>query len=188
VAPVVLMLVAGGAAVHGAVEVAIVAGVLGWGTFRLARAIVIEVSRTALTRGLVARGVFRGRSTVIPWSAVAEVHTAWRRPGDDSALETTVRAFDGRTVRLSTRMGLAAYLACLSEVARRAPAAVHSGETDAVLADGPPTRQHVLAALRTAAVLALLLVALVGLHYVWAQGRSSLARYLEQTGAGQTRP
>jgi hypothetical protein len=46
----------------------------------------------------------------------------------------------------------------------------------------------VLAALRTAAVLALLLVALVGLHYVWAQGRSSLARYLEQTGAGQTRP
>jgi len=32
-------------------------------------------------------------------------------------------------------------------------------------------------------VLALLIVMLVGMHYLFAQGPSSLTRYLEQTGA-----
>jgi hypothetical protein len=59
--------------------------------------------------------------------------------------------------------------------------------TDAVLADGPPDRRHSLSALATAGALALVLVALVGLHYWWSQGRSYLSRYLDATGASAAR-
>ena len=63
------------------------------------------------------------------------------------------------------------------------PAAARSGLTDAVLADGPPSRHHVVSALGTAAGLSLVLAALVAVHALWAQGRSSLARDLERIGA-----
>jgi hypothetical protein len=179
----VFFLVAAGAAALGAFELAIGAAGVGWAASALSRSLVVELSPTGLTRGLVAAGAFRGRTTVIPWAAVVDLHTTWCRAGDDSALETTVAGRDGRRIRLSTVMGLAGYWACLAEIARRAPAAARSGLTDAVLADGPPARHHVVSAAGTAAALAVLIAALVAMHYVWAQGRSSLGRYLEQTGA-----
>jgi hypothetical protein len=80
-------------------------------------------------------------------------------------------------------MGLAAYWACLADIVRRAPAAARSGLTNSVLADGPPTPRHLASALGTAAGLALVLAALVAVHALWAQGRSSLARDVERIGA-----
>jgi hypothetical protein len=174
-----------GAVAFEAFEVAIGAAALGWAVYWLMRSVVVEVSSTCLTRGLLGMGAFRARTTSIPWSAVAEVHTAWCRPGDDFALETAVRDRVGRSIRLSTAMGLASYWACLAEIVRHAPAAARSGLTDAVLADGPPSRRHVVSALGTAAGLALILAALVAVHALWAQGRSSLARDLERIEAGR---
>jgi hypothetical protein len=174
-----------GAAAFEAFEVAIGAAALGWAVYRLTRSVVVEVSSTGLTRGLLGMGAFRARTTSIPWSAVAEVHTAWCRPGDDFALETAVRDRAGRSIRLSTAMGLAPYWACLAEIVRHVPAAARSGLTDAVLADGPPSRRHVVSALGTAAGLALILAALVAVHALWAQGRSSLARDLERIEAAR---
>jgi hypothetical protein len=98
-------------------------------------------------------------------------------------LETAVRDHEGRTINLSTAMGLPAYWACLAEIVRRAPGAARSGLTDAVLADGPPARHHVVSAIGTAAALALVLAAVVTVHYLLAQGRSSLARDLEAISA-----
>ena len=174
-----------GAAAFEAFEVAIGAAALGWAVYRLTRSVVVEVSSTGLTRGLLGMGAFRARTTSIPWSAVAEVHTAWCRPGDDFALETAVRDRAGRSIRLSTAMGLAPYWACLAEIVRHVPAAARSGLTDAVLADGPPSRRHVVSALGTAAGLALILAALVAVHALWAQGRSSLVRDLERIEAAR---
>jgi hypothetical protein len=174
-----------GAVAFEAFEVAIGAAALGWAVYWLMRSVVVEVSSTCLTRGLLGMGAFRARTTSIPWSAVAEVHTVWCRPGDDFALETAVRDRVGRSIRLSTAMGLASYWACLAEIVRHAPAAARSGLTDAVLADGPPSRRHVVSALGTAAGLALILAALVAVHALWAQGRSSLARDLERIEAGR---
>jgi len=171
------------AVAFGTFDVAIGAAALGWAVYRLTRSVVVEVSLTGLTRGLLGMGAFRARTTSIPWGAVAEVHTAWCRPGDDFALETAVRDREGRTIRLSTAMGLAPYWACLAEIVRHVPAAARSGLTDAVLADGPPSRHHVVSALGPAAGLALVLAALVAVHALWAQGRSSLARDLERIGA-----
>jgi hypothetical protein len=156
---------------------------LGWVVHRLSRSMVVETSPTGLTRGLLALGTFRTRTTVIPWRSIVEVRTAWSRPGDDSALETAVRDREGRTIRLSTTMGLAAYWACLAEIVRRAPAAARVGLTDDVLADGPSGRHDLVAAIRAVAALVLVLAALVAIHWVWAQGRSSLARDLERASA-----
>ncbi|MGH7413998.1 MAG: hypothetical protein ACREKJ_07330 [Candidatus Rokuibacteriota bacterium] len=174
---------AAGAVIVGSLDVAVGVAALGWAGYRLSRSAVVEISPTGLTRGLLAMGAFRARTTVIPWPAIVEVHTAWCGPGDDSALETAVRDREGRVIRLSTAMGLAAYWACLAEIVRRAPAAARSGITDGVLAGGPPARHDVVSATRTAAALALVLVALVSIHYLWAQGRSSLSRDLERIGA-----
>jgi hypothetical protein len=151
----------------------------------LTRGVVLEISGPGLSRGLLGAGVFRGRAPVMAWSTVTEVHTAWCRPGDDFALETVVRDRDGGSIRLSTAMGLAAYWSCLDEIVRRAPRAARSGLTDSVLADGPPTRRHLVSALGTAAGLALVLAAAVAVHALWAQGRSSLARDLERIGAAE---
>jgi hypothetical protein len=147
------------------------------------RGFVVEVSAVGLTRGFVLKDRFLGGTTIIPWPAVAEVRTEWCRPGEDMALETLVRGRDGTVIRLTTSMGLGSYWACLAAIVHRAPGAVQSGLTLATLADGPPTRRETLAAVRTAGALALVLVALVGMYYVWAQGRSYLARYLEESGA-----
>ena len=181
--PLLAAVLAASAVAFAAFDVAIGAAALGWGVQRLTRSAVLEISPTGLTRGLLGLGVFRARTTIIPWGEVAEVHTAWCCPGDDLALETAVRDREGRTIRLSTAMGLAAYWTCLAEIVRHVPAAARSGLTDGVLADGPPSRHDVASALGTAAGLALVLAALVAVHALWAQGRNSLARDLERIGA-----
>jgi hypothetical protein len=182
--PLLAAVLAAGAVAYQAPDLAIGAAALGWGAHRLTRSTVVEVSGPGLTRGLLGPGSFRACTTVMAWSAVTEVHTAWCRPGDDLALETVVRDREGTTIRLSTAMGLAAYRACLADIVRLAPAAARSGLTDSVLADGPPTRRELASALGTAAGLALVLAALVAVHALWGQGRGSLARDLERLGAG----
>lgn len=181
--PFLATLVAAGALAVEAWDVAVGAAVLGGIAQGLWRSVVLEVSPTGLTRGFVLRGVFLGPPTVLSWPAIVDVHTDWCRPGDDTALETTVRGRDGTTLRFSTAMGFVAYWACLAEVARHLPGSVRSGLTEATLSEGPPGRSQMLASARTASALALLLVALVGLYYILAQGRSSLARYLEDVPA-----
>ncbi|HSE03866.1 MAG TPA: hypothetical protein VLK35_06890 [Methylomirabilota bacterium] len=183
--PLVAAVLAAGAVAYQAFDLAIGAAGLGWVAHRLIRSAVVEVSGPGLTRGLLGLGAFRTRTTVMAWSAVTEVHTAWGRPGDDFALETVVRDREGRTIGLSTAMGLAAYWACLADIVRHAPAAARTGLTNRVLADEPPTRRHLVSALGTAAGLALVLAALVAVHALWAQGRSSLARDLERIGAAE---
>jgi hypothetical protein len=175
--------IAGAAAAVGALDVALGAAAFGWAVRRLTCSVAVEIAPIGLTRGILGLGSFRARTTVIAWDTVAEVHTQWSRPGDDLALETVVRDREGRTIRLSTAMGLAAYWACLGEIVRRAPAARRSGITDAVMVEAPPSRRHLVSAMGTAAGLALALAALVSVHYLWAQGRSSLSRDLERIGA-----
>lgn len=143
---------------------------------------VVETSPVGITRGFMLSGRFLGRTTVIPWTAIASVHTAWRCPGDDTTLDTIVRDVDGRVIHLSTAMGLRAYWDCVAIVVRRAPRATRSGLTDAILQEGPPGRRGFVAAAATAGALALVVVAIVGVHYLWAQGRGSFARHLEQAG------
>jgi len=181
--PFVAALAVAGALASGAWDLAIGVAVVAMIVQGLWRSVVVEVSPTGLTRGFVLRNVFLGPTTVLPWSAIVDLHTDWCRPGDDTALETMVRGRDGTTLRISTAMGLRAYWACLAEVANHLPAGVRSGLTEATLRGGEPARGQMLAAAKVAGVLALLLVALVGLYYVLAQGRSSLARYLEDTPA-----
>jgi hypothetical protein len=161
---------------------AIAAGVavLGWVGHRLWRSVVIEVSPDGLARGLRLDGAFVGSTASMAWSSVAAIETDWWAPDDHRALETSVRSRDGTTIRISTAMGLQAYRACLAEIIRRAPGAVHSSLTDAALVNGPPARRGMRTTIGTAGVLALVLGALVGFGYVLAQGRSSLARYLEE--------
>lgn len=176
------LLVAGALALR-TPDLALAALILGGLAHRLWRMGVVEVSPTGLTRGFLLRGTFLPGARVIPWLAVVEIHTEWCRPGDDSALETLVRDHDGTTIRISTAMGLASYLACLAAVARAAPVAARTGLTEAALAEGPPTRRGARAAAVTAGALALVLLALVGIHHLLAQGPSSLSRYLEEIGA-----
>ena len=164
-------------------DVALVAATLGAIAYRLWRNAVVEVSPVGLTRGFLLRGVFLGRATVIPRPAVREVHTRWCRPRDDSALETIVRGRDGVAIRVSTRMGLGAYFACLAAVISHAPGAARTGLTDAALADGPPTRRDIVSAAATAGTLSLVLLVLVSIFWAWGQGRSYLSRYLEEIGA-----
>ncbi len=169
----------------GAADLLVLVLVLGLVAYRAACSAMIELSPRGLTRGLVVQGRFLGRTTVMAWDAVASVHSDWRVPGDDSALATVVQDHEGRAIAFSTAMGLQNYWECLAGVVDATPAATHSGLTEAILAEGPPGRATLLAAARTAAVLGLVIVALVGLHHLLAQGRSSLSRYLEQAPAGE---
>lgn len=153
--------------------------VLGWVGHCLWRSVVVEVSPDGLARGLALEGAFVGPTASITWSSVVAVETDWWEPNDRRALETSVQGRDGTTIRISTTMGLPSYWACLAEIVRRAPGAVHEGLTDATLAGGPPGRRDAIATLRTAGALALILGAMIAFGYVLAQGRSSLARYLE---------
>ena len=171
----------------GLLEIAVAVGMLGFLAQSLLRSVVVEISPRGLTRGFLLNGRFLGRTTVMAWDAVASLHTDWRRPGDDTALATTVRDTHGRAIHFTTAMGLRDYWACLAAVAARVPAARRSGLTEALLAGEPPGRRAVLSAAGTAGLLALLIVVLVGIHYLWAQGPSSLSRYLEQTGAAAGR-
>jgi hypothetical protein len=182
-APFVAALVALAALTVDAWDVTVAAAVVGVILHGVWRGMVLEVSPTGLTRGFVLGRAFLGSTTVLPWPAIVDVHTDWCRPGDDTALETTVRGVDGTTVRFSTAMGLRAYWACLAEVAGRLPRTDRSGLTEATLGEGHPGPSQFLAAARTAIALALILIALVGIAYLWAQGRSSLSRYLEEIAA-----
>jgi hypothetical protein len=167
----------------GLLDLAVAVGVLGFVAQSLLRGIVVEISPRGLTRGFLLKGRFLGRVTVMAWDAVASVHTDWRRPGDDTALATTVRDRHGCAIHFTTVMGLRRYWACLAAVAARAPAARRSGLTEALLAQAPPGPQSALSAAATAGLLGLVIVALAGVHYLWAQGRSSLARSLEPTSS-----
>lgn len=164
----------------GLIEIALAVALLGYVAQTGLRGLVVEISSRGLTRGFFFNGRFLGRTTVMAWDAVASVHTDWRRPGDDTALWTTVRDRQGRAIHFTTTMGHRAYWSCVSSVAAGAPAARRSGLTDALVSE-PPDRRSVLDAAATAATLALVLVALAGVHYLWAQGRSGLARSLEET-------
>jgi hypothetical protein len=185
--PVVATTLGLGALGLGLLEWAVAVGVLGFVAQTLLRSVVVEISPRGLTRGFVLNGRFLGRTTVMAWDAVASVHTDWRRPGDDTALATVVRDGHGRAICFTTAMGLRGYWACLTSVAARVPDGRRSGLTQALLAGEPPGGRAAMSAARTAGALALLLAALVGLHYLWAQGPSSLARYLEQIGADAPR-
>jgi hypothetical protein len=167
----------------GLLELAVAVGVLGFVAQTLLRSVVVEISPRGLTRGFALNGRFLGRTTVMAWEAVASVHTDWRRPGDDTALATTVRDGHGHAIHFTTAMGLRGYWACLAAVGARVPAARRSGLTDALLSNQAPDGRTLLSGAATAGALALLIVMLVGLHYLFAQGPSSLTRYLEQTGA-----
>jgi hypothetical protein len=182
--PLVATVLALGALGLGLLDLAVAVGLLGFVAQSLLRSVVIEISPGGLTRGFVLHGRFLGRTTVMTWDAVTSVHTDWRRPGDDIALATTVRDGRGGTIHFTTAMGLRDYWACLTFVAACVPAARRSGLTDAVVAGEPPGGRTVLSAATTAGALALLLAVLVGVHYLWAQGPSTLTRYLEQGGAG----
>jgi hypothetical protein len=148
---------------------------------------VVEVSGLGLTRGFILKGRFLGRTTVIAWRAVESVHTDWRCPGDDTALRTTVRDRQGSVIHFTTAMGLRAYWSCLEAVVARAPAARRSGLTDVLLSQAPPSSRNLVAGAATVGALAMVIVAFAGLHCLWAQGRSSLARDLEQIGEAPTR-
>lgn len=165
----------------GLVELAVGTVMLGCLAHGLLRSLVVEIAPRGLTRGFVLNRRFLGRTTVMAWSAIASVHTDWRRPGDDTAIATTVRDSQGRAIHFTTAMGLRAYWSCLGAVAARAPTAARSGLTEALVSREPPGRSDILSAAATAGALALFIVALVGIHYLWAQGPSTLARYLEQT-------
>ncbi len=181
--PLVAMLLGLGALGLGLLELAVAVGVLGFVAQTLLRSVVVEISPRGLTRGFTLNGRFLGPTTVMAWEAVASLHTDWRRPGDDTALATTVRDGHGHAIHFTTAMGLRGYWACLTSVGARVPAARRSGLTDALLSNEPPGWRTLLSTAATAGVLALLIVMLVGLHYLFAQGPSSLTRYLEQTGA-----
>jgi hypothetical protein len=165
----------------GVLEIAVAVALFGFVAQTVARGVVVEISPLGLTRGFLLKGRFLGRTTVMPWPSIVSVHTDFRRHGDDTALATIVRDRDGRSIHFTTAMGLGAYWSCVAAVAAHAVAAQRTGLTEAVLADEPPDRRSVVAAAATAGALGLVMVALVGIHYLWAQGRSSLARQLEQS-------
>jgi hypothetical protein len=167
----------------GLFEMAAIVGGLGFVAQSLLRGFVVEIAPRGLTRGLALNGRFVGRPTVMAWDAVASVHTDWRQPGDDTALATTVRDGKGAAICFTTAMGLAAYWRCLAAVAAAAPAADRSGLTGAVLAGDPPGRRGAMSDVAVAGALALVLVGLVGMHYLLAQGRSSLSRALDSSDA-----
>ena len=160
-------------------EMAVALVGLGLALHGLVRGGIVEISPRGVTRGFVLNGRFVGRTTVIAWGAVASVHTDWRRPGDDTALQTTVRDDHGHAIHFTTAMGLHAYWTCLAAVAESLPETRRLGLTDAALAGRPLGRRTALPAAATAGALALIIVALAGVHYLWAQGSSSLARSIE---------
>jgi hypothetical protein len=178
--PVVSGILGLGALGLGSLEPILVIALVGFVAQVLWLGAVVELSAVGITRGFMLNGRFVGRTTVLAWNTITTIHTEWRYPGDDTALVTTVRDDEGRSVRLSTAMGLRDYCSCLAAVCSSAPFATRSGLTNAVLEEGSPGRRALASAAATAGVLALVMIAFVGVHYLWAQGRSSVARQLEQ--------
>lgn len=185
--PLVLFALGLGALGRGLLEIAMVVCVLAFGARNLLASRVVEVSLQGLTRGFVLNGRFVGRTTAMAWSAVASVRTDWRTAGDDTALATTVRDHHGHAIHFTTAMGLRAYWSCLAAIVAAAPEAERLGLTDEVLGSNPLGRRTVVPAAATAGALALVIVALVGVHYLWSRGSSSLSRSIEQEEAGDSR-
>lgn len=181
--PLVATILALGALGLGLAEMAVAVAVLGFVAQSVVRGVVVEIAPRGLTRGFALNGRFVGRTTVMGWDTVASVHTDWRRPGDDTALATAVRDAHGHAIHFTTTMGLGAYWGCLAAVVAGAPTARRSGLTEAVLGNGPPGPRSALAAAVTAGALALVIVAVAGIHFLWAQGRSSLSRSLDAAGS-----
>jgi hypothetical protein len=184
--PLLTVVAALGAVAAGAWDLTVAAVVLGAAAHGISRAVAIEIGPLGFTRGLLLKGVFLGRTTSMAWSEIAELRTEWCRPGDDTAMETVVRHRDGTTIRFSTTMGVVSYRRCLGDIAARAPHAHHRGLTAAVLAEPPTSRREALGAATTAAALALTIVAMIGLHYVWALGRGTVPRYQEPLAPAAT--
>jgi hypothetical protein len=164
----------------GLLELAVSACVLGFVAQSLLRGVIVEIAPRGLTRGFALNGRFVGSTTVMAWDAIVDVNSDWRCPGDDTALRTSVRDGHGRTIYFTTAMGLRAYWSCLGAVAAGAAGAERSGLTEALLSQPPPSGGNVRTGAATAAALAVVIVAMAGVHCLWAQGRSSLARQLEQ--------
>jgi hypothetical protein len=101
----------------------------------LERAVVFEVSTVGLVRAVVVGDALVGPARVIPWTAVAEVTTRWRGPGDFTVLETIIVGRHGDHLTFGSRMGLGAYRRLLAEVVRHAPQARRTGLTDELLAE-----------------------------------------------------
>ena len=178
--PIVAAILSLGALGLGSFEPVLLVVLLGFIAQVVRLATVVEVSPVGLTRGFVLSGRFVGRTTVMAWETIANVHTEWRYPGDDTALVTVVRDREDRSIQLSTAMGLRNYLRCLAAITENSPFATRSGLTDAVLGEQTSGNRAFFSAAATAGALALVMIALVGVHYLWAQGRSSVARQLEQ--------
>jgi hypothetical protein len=164
----------------GLLELAVSACVLGFVAQSLLRGVVVEIGPQGLTRGFALNGRFLGSTTVMAWDAIVDVNSDWRCPGDDTALRTSVRDGQGRTIDFTTAMGLRTYWSCLGAVAAGAPGAERSGLTEALLSQPSPSRRNVRTGAATVAALALVIVAVASVHWLWAQGRSSLERQLEQ--------
>jgi hypothetical protein len=163
----------------GLLEFAVAAGVVGFVAQGLLRSVVVEISERGLARGFILNGRFLGGTTVMPWHTIASVHTDWRRSGDDTALATTVRDREGRAIHFTTTMGLWTFRECLVVVVDRALDAERSGLTETLLSEELPGPRAVLSAATTTGALALVILALVGIHYVWARGPSTVERYLD---------
>ncbi len=102
---------------------------------RLEGAVVVEVGPAGLTHGFALGRGFLGPAGVLPWRSIDEVQTRWRAPRDFSLLETIVTGHDGRSIRLTSRMGLSAYCEVIGDIVRHAPEARRTGLTDELLAE-----------------------------------------------------
>lgn len=140
--PLVVGVIALGAALAGHWTFACILAAAGLAARGLDRAVVLDVSAMGLSRGVAVAGAFLGPARVIAWRSVDEIATFGRGPRDFTALETVVSSRDAGSIRFSSRMGYAAYRALLAEVARRAPRARRTGLTDELLAaTAPPPRR-----------------------------------------------
>jgi hypothetical protein len=104
----------------------------------LERARVIEVSPGGLSRGLELGGRLLAVRVVLGWESVTDIESDWRRPGDQTEIETAVADRTGAWIRFGTRMGLPAYRALLADVTRLAPRARRTGLTDRLLEEESP--------------------------------------------------
>jgi hypothetical protein len=117
------------------------------------RGTVFEVSPYGLSTETRIGGVSLHPARAIPWHAIEDVTTRWRRPRDCSNLETLVRG-GGTVIRLSNVMGYGGYRALVTDIVTRAPHACRGELTEQLLAEPAPAPPR----LRAAAIAVVLLV------------------------------
>ena len=149
--PLVVGVLALGAALAGHWTFACILAAAGLAARGLDRAVVLDVSAMGLSRGIAVAGAFVMPARVIAWRSVDEIATGWRGPRDFTALETVVTSRDAGAIHFSSRMGYAAYRTLLADVVRRAPRARRTGLTDELLAETAPAPRRLSA--RTVALL-----------------------------------